>query len=184
MRKLLRGSIAVGVVGAAALCAAAAVPALAGGFALSLNVPAGAMQPNVAVSVGQPGFYGQLTIGDMPAPPPVVYSEPVIIERTPAYAEPPIYLHVPPGYERHWREHCAAYHACARRVYFVRDDWYNRVYVPHYREVHGHDYNRDRDGHYRAEEPREHEDRARYRDHDDRDRDHGPSRDWDRGHDH
>lgn len=89
----------------------------------------------VSVSVGQPGFYGQIDIGGYPQP-QVIYQQPVIVERGPGYDEAPIYLRVPPGYERHWRRHCAQYRACGRRVYFVRDDWYNRDYVPRYRHEH------------------------------------------------
>lgn len=90
----------------------------------------------VSVNIGEPGFYGQINIGNYPQP-QVIYQQPVIVERGPDYDDRPIYLRVPPGYERHWGRHCAAYHACGRRVYFVRDDWYNRVYAPHYREEHG-----------------------------------------------
>ena len=100
-------------------------------------------QGGVSVSIGQPGFYGQLNIGGYPAP-QVIYQQPVIVERGPGYSEAPIYLRVPPGYERHWGRHCAAYRACGRRVYFVRDDWYTHQYAPRYRHEHqdrghGHD---------------------------------------------
>ncbi len=89
----------------------------------------------VSISVGQPGFYGQITIGNFPQP-QLVYAHPVIIHQAPVIVVPaPIYLHVPPGHEKHWSKHCAAYNACGRPVYFVRDDWYNNVYVPHYRQV-------------------------------------------------
>jgi hypothetical protein len=49
----------------------------------------------------------------------------------------PIYLHVPPGHAKDWKKHCQKYGACARPVYFVKDDWYNTVYVPHYEQEHG-----------------------------------------------
>jgi hypothetical protein len=99
----------------------------------------------VTVSVGQPGFYGQISIGNFP-PPQLVYAQPVVVHPVPVVVAPaPIYLHVPPGHEKHWSKHCAAYNACGRPVYFVRDDWYNKVYVPHYQqrggdedEGHGH----------------------------------------------
>jgi hypothetical protein len=79
-------------------------------------------------------------------PPRLVYAQPVVIERVPEYrGVAPIYLHVPPGHEKHWRKHCREYNACGRPVYFVRDDWYNNEYVPRYRhgdhgggEDHGH----------------------------------------------
>ena len=50
----------------------------------------------------------------------------------------PIYLHVPPGHEKKWRKHCREYDACGRPVYFVQDNWYNDVYVPHYQKNGGH----------------------------------------------
>jgi hypothetical protein len=115
----------------AAVLAAGAVPAIA------------AAQVGVSVSVGQPGFFGEINIGDVQQQPPqVVYAQPVIAQPPPAVAvavgppPPPMYLHVPPGYERHWARHCAMYNACGRPVYFVKDDWYNRVYVPHYHQMH------------------------------------------------
>lgn len=88
----------------------------------------------VSISVGQPGFYGQIDIGSAPRP-VLVYPQPVIIERV-AVVQPvqPIYLHVPPGHAKNWGKHCHRYNACARPVYFVKDDWYESVYVPYYRE--------------------------------------------------
>jgi hypothetical protein len=115
----------------AVLFCACALPALAGDLSMS-------------VTVGQPGFYGQINIGNVP-PPQLVYSQPVVIQPAPQFvAAAPIYLHVPPGHEKHWGKHCAEYNACGRRVYFVRDDWYNNEYVPRYRanggdhDDHGH----------------------------------------------
>ncbi len=93
----------------------------------------------VSVSVGQPGFYGQINIGNAP-PPVLVYPQPVVIQPV-AVAHPvpvqPIYLHVPPGHAKDWGKHCAKYNACSRPVYFVKDDWYNNTYVPYYQEEHG-----------------------------------------------
>ena len=91
-------------------------------------------QVGVSVNIGQPGFYGQIDIGDFPQP-RVVYERPVTVY-TEVEDERPIYLHVPPGYEKHWAKHCGVYRACGRRVYFVRDDWYNDEYVPRYSEKH------------------------------------------------
>jgi hypothetical protein len=110
----------------------------------------------VSISVGQPGFYGQITIGNFPAP-QLVYVHPVVIHPTPVVVVPaPIYLHVPPGHEKHWSKHCATYNACGRPVYFVRDDWYNSVYVPRYKQMasehaeghghHGHGHGKGGDG--------------------------------------
>ena len=85
----------------------------------------------VSISLNQPGFFGQVALGNVPAP-QLIYARPVIAV-PPPYAvtePPPLYLHVPPGYEAHWRWHCAEYHACGRPVYFVRDRWYRNVYLP------------------------------------------------------
>jgi hypothetical protein len=111
----------------------------------------------VSITVGQPGFFGQIDIGRVPQP-QVVYPQPVVVQPAPEYVRAePIYLHVPPGHEKHWSKHCAEYHACGRPVYFVRDDWYNNEYVRHYGDS-------DRDRH------REHEEHEHRRDHDDHDR--------------
>jgi len=87
----------------------------------------------VSLTVGQPGYYGQIDIGNVPQP-QVVYPQPVLIQQGPGVVPAaPIYLHVPPGHEKHWRKHCGEYNACGRPVYFVRDDWYRNEYVPRYR---------------------------------------------------
>ncbi len=103
--------------------------------AVGINTaPALAADVGVSISIGQPGFYGQLDIGDYP-PPQVIYRQPLIIERR--YEErPPVYLRVPPGHAKHWSKHCREYNACGERVYFVQDGWYNREYVPRYQERH------------------------------------------------
>ena len=95
---------------------------------------AASAQVGVSVTVGQPGFYGHIDIGDMPQP-RVIYPQPVIIQHGPAY--PPMYLRVPPGHEKHWNKHCAEYNACGRPVYFVQNDWYENTYVPAYQKKHG-----------------------------------------------
>lgn len=96
--------------------------------------PAFATDVGVSVSIGQPGFYGRIDIGNYP-PPRVIYRRPVIVERMPVQREP-IYLRVPPGHAKHWRRHCREYDACGEPVYFVQDSWYNREYVPRYQELH------------------------------------------------
>jgi hypothetical protein len=114
--------------------------------ALGLAVAPAFAQVGVSVNVGEPGFYGQINIGNYP-PPQVIYSQPTVIEAAPAYVGGPIYLHVPPGHEKHWAKHCAQYNACGRPVYFVRDDWYNNVYAPAYRHDHGDDHDWNEHGH-------------------------------------
>src|ERR1700757_1500281 len=118
----------------------------------ALATPAFCADVGVSISVGQPGFYGQIDVGNVPRP-PVVYAQPVVVAPSPEYVSvQPIYLHVPPGHEKHWGKHCAEYHACGRPVYFVRDDWYNNEYVPRYKhgegdhgDGHGHGRGHDKD---------------------------------------
>ena len=110
--------VAVGLIGVLVLATVAA--------------SANAADVGVFVSIGQPGFYGQIDIGDVPQPPRVIFAAPVVVERDPHYDGPAMYLHVPAGYETHWDKHCREYNACGRPVYFVRDDWYRDTYVPHY----------------------------------------------------
>lgn len=98
----------------------------------------------VAVSVGQPGFYGQIVLGNTYPVPQVVYPQPVIIQPPPvAIVQPPMYLRVPPGHMKQWARYCRGYGACGRQVYFVQDTWYQNVYAPRYnayagRPGHGH----------------------------------------------
>jgi len=108
----------------------------------------------VSISVGQPGFYGQLDIGNFPRP-QLIHPEPVVIQPARGVAHQPMYLRVPPGHSRDWRKHCHRYNACGRPVYFVQDRWYNEVYAPRYRERHGERGDRHDRGH----------DRGRGRDH-------------------
>lgn len=98
------------------------------------TVPAMAADVGVSVSIGQPGFYGQIHIGGYP-PPQVIYPQPRVMYQAAMY-RPPIYLHVPPGHAKNWRKHCRAYNACGERVYFVQDNWYQHEYVPRYQNRH------------------------------------------------
>jgi len=102
---------------------------------VTVATPALAADVGVSVSIGQPGFYGQIDIGDSYPPPRVIYRQPRVIERVPM-DRPPIYLRVPPGHAKHWSKNCHKYNACGERVYFVQDSWYNREYVPRYQEQH------------------------------------------------
>ncbi|WP_025915637.1 hypothetical protein [Herminiimonas sp. CN] len=111
----------------------------------AVTAPALAADVGVSVSVGQPGFYGQINIGNVP-PPQLIYPQPLIIQPAPTGVRPrPIYLHVPPGHAKNWRKHCRRYNACGQPVYFVQDNWYNDVYVPRYRDTHRSDQG-ERDG--------------------------------------
>jgi hypothetical protein len=113
-----------------------------------------ATQANVGVTVQiqQPGFYGRVQIGH--TPPPVIYAEPVLIERRPAaVVRRPIYLRVPSGHERRWARYCARYQACGQPVYFVRPEgrrrhpaWQARHEQPeHHGRHHRHDHDERHD---------------------------------------
>ncbi len=121
---------------------------------ISLVAPAFAGDIGVSINFAQPGIYGQITLGDVQAP--VIYAQPVVVQPAPEFAAaPPIYLHVPPGYEKHWGHHCAEYHACGRPVYFVREDWYQREYLPrheHFDRGHGHGHDEGRGHHHDHDE--------------------------------
>lgn len=135
------------------LILACSVMALTATAATAANV-------GVSVNIGEPGFFGQLDIGDYPQP-ALVYPKPVIIEREPAGAHlEPLYLHVPPGQERHWKRYCGRYSACGRPVYFVQDRWYKQVYVPRYHERHDHrdeDHRHDHDDHHDRDDRHDHD---------------------------
>lgn len=134
--------------------------------------PVLAADVGVSISIGQPGFYGHIDIGNNYPQPLLIYREPIIIQRVPVgVALRPIYLHVPPGHAKNWRKHCRKYNACGRPVYFVQDDWYNTVYVPRYREYHG-----DRGG------ERGHENRGKRGYNDERGQGHGKDRGHGKGH--
>ncbi len=136
--------------------------------AVAITTSAVAADVGVSISIGQPGFYGQLDIGGYPSP-PVIYSQPIIVQPG-LVGRPPIYLRVPQDHVRHWRRHCAEYNACGERVFFVQDDWYNQNYAPRYQEQH-----RGRQDDYRDK----HNDKRR-----DDQRDGHQGNDHDRGHDH
>ncbi|MDE2387767.1 MAG: hypothetical protein KGN35_01580 [Betaproteobacteria bacterium] len=100
---------------------------------LIVPAPAPASDVGVTISIGQPGFYGQITLGNQYPAPRLIYPNP-ILAMPPAVAvqQPPVYLYVPPGHAKRWDKYCHRYNACYQPVYFVEKDWYNNVYVPHY----------------------------------------------------
>lgn len=112
--------------------------------------PATAADVGLSINIGQPGYYGPITIADYPQP-QVYYREPYWVDRRHANAQGPVYMRVPPGHRRNWSKHCGRYNACNQRVHFVQDRWYNDVYVPRYRERQGngrYDRNDRRDGNH------------------------------------
>jgi len=106
-------------------------------------------QTSVGVSIGinQPGVYGRIDIGAMP-PPPVIYPQPVIYAPPQvAVVQPPIYLYVPPGHQKHWGKYCGHYNACGKPVYFVQESWVRERYEREGSGGHGNDKNHGDNGH-------------------------------------
>ncbi len=88
--------------------------------------------PMQAPPVGDPNYYGQVDMVDN-APPPVIYSTPVMVQPAPiGVVYPPVYLRVPPVYYQNWPMYCGYYNACFYPVYFVQDAWYLNWYGPWY----------------------------------------------------
>jgi hypothetical protein len=146
-------------------------------LAALITAPAMAADVGVSISIGQPGFYGQIDMGNYSRP-PVLYARPVVIQRIPrGEIREPLYLRVPNGHARNWRRYCSRYDACGRPVYFVRDDWYNNVYAPRYRDEH-------RNGRGDRDEHGGHNDHDHDRNHGDQhDQGHGRSNDKEYRHD-
>ena len=148
-------------------------------LALAAAGSAMAADVGVSVTVGEPGFYGRIDIGNVQRP-QVIYSNPMIIQRpVVGYIEQPLYLRVPPGHAKNWSKHCARYDACGRKVYFVQENWYNNVYAPQIRERSGWS---DEHGRGRNDERRG-DDRGNYRG-DNRGDNHGDRREGERGEGH
>jgi hypothetical protein len=136
--------------------------------ATTVATPVLAADVGVSISIGQPGFFGRLDIGDFPQP-QVVNPQPIIIEGR-DMNRPPIYLRVPPDHQKHWKKHCREYNACGERVFFVKDNWYNHEYAPRYQKQHPEHRDERRDEH-RDDHRENHKDERQGDDHE-RGRDH------------
>ena len=97
----------------------------------SLALPAQALDVGVSIGISRPGVHGRIDIGRYPAP-VVVQPRPVAIYAPPPTVQP-VYMWVPPGHQRRWSRHCAAYGACGVPVYFVQDQWYQQHVLRPYR---------------------------------------------------
>jgi len=148
---------------------------------LLASTPGLAADVGLSIQIGQPGFYGEIHLGDTYPIPELVYPNPTIIYTPPNVVHQPIYLHAPHKHIKNWRRYCSQYRACDRPVYFVGEQWYNDVYVPHYHQ-HGVPQHRhyDEPRHLHHETDRHYPERRHYdsyrryehdRDHDDRDDD-------------
>ena len=144
-------------------------------FVLALGLAAfniaQAVNVNVDIHIGDPGYYGRIDMGDFRHP-PLLYPEPRIIYRDVSPRREPVYMRVPPGHAKNWRKHCAKYNACGERVYFVQERWYEQEYVPRYQARRdAHDDYRDK---RRADRDEAYRDKARDK--------HDAKRDKDKGH--
>lgn len=94
---------------------AAALVALAHAEPQYRNVTAG--------GVLRPGVYGRIEIRGNATPPPVIYAQPTLAHATiDRVQRQPVYLYVPPGQVRKWKQSCAKWRACDDPVLFVRMD--------------------------------------------------------------
>jgi hypothetical protein len=87
--------------------------------------PAQALSTYRNVTEGGPlrhGVYGRIEVRGS-TPPPVIYSSPLLVSQaTVPVGAQPVYLYVPPGQVRKWKQHCAKWQACDQPVLFVRMD--------------------------------------------------------------
>jgi hypothetical protein len=114
------------------------------------TMSASAVAADITVNIGQPGYYGRIDLGNGYPQPQVIYAEPRIITRGPQLMAP-VYLRVPPGHRKNWKNDCRRYNACGERVFFVQDNWYQRDYAPRYQKQHSknndkHDGNKQKGG--------------------------------------
>ncbi|MGE3513282.1 MAG: hypothetical protein AB7N65_30860 [Vicinamibacterales bacterium] len=116
------------------------------GAALLASTSALAADVGVSITLGQPGFYGQINIGNDLVPRLVIPQPVIVTPPQPGVVLAPMYLRVPPGHRKKWGAYCGQYGACGRQVYFVDDDWYEQEYVSHYRQ-HPERYRGDHDHH-------------------------------------
>lgn len=94
-------------------------------------------QFNFNVTIGDPGYYGQIYFDD--GQPQVMNTVPVVAYPGPPNYAPPIYLRVPLYVYQNWQQYCGNYNACYTPVYFVQDYWYQRFYIPWYRNRYQYD---------------------------------------------
>jgi hypothetical protein len=94
--------------------------------ALAAGAPAAAESPSEwrNVTTGgtlRPGVYGRIAVRGQALPPPLIYPQPVIANETiGGLRSQPVYLYVPPGQVRKWKQNCAKWSACDEPVLFVR----------------------------------------------------------------
>jgi hypothetical protein len=83
-----------------------------------------------AATAAESGIYGRLDVQGL-TPPQVLNPKPVLADASSARASmPAVYVHIPPGDEKHWRARCRLYDACDVPVHFVTETWFVDVYLP------------------------------------------------------
>ena len=71
----------------------------------------------------RPGIYGRIVVKDKAPAPPVIYPQPVLgTDRPPEPGAQAVYLYVPPGQVRKWKQNCTKWQACDQPVLFIRVD--------------------------------------------------------------
>jgi hypothetical protein len=91
---------------------------------------AGLAAATTVAAAEESGIYGRLDVEAF-ATPQVINAEPVLAESASRGASTrAVYVHVPPGDEKHWRAHCRTYSACDVPVHFVTESWFLNVYLP------------------------------------------------------
>lgn len=74
-----------------------------------------------AGGVLRPGVYGRIQVRGNASPPPVIYKDAVVANGTIERVQgEPVYLYVPPGQVRKWKQNCARWAACDQPVLFVK----------------------------------------------------------------
>ncbi|HEX2546181.1 MAG TPA: hypothetical protein VHL79_14975 [Ramlibacter sp.] len=103
------------------LPAAAVAGALLGAVFVAGPAAAADYRNTTAGGSLRPGVYGRIAIKEQAPPPPVIYPQPTVAsDSLVAQRARPVYLYVPPGQVRKWKQHCAKWSACDEPVLFVR----------------------------------------------------------------
>ena len=98
--------------------------------AMALTVAIGNFSADAADHGGDQGIYGRLDLVKFPKP-ELINDQPVLIDKSSKRASTKtVFVHVPPGYERHWQFHCKTYDSCNVPVQFVTESWFVNVYLP------------------------------------------------------
>jgi len=90
----------------------------------------GILAMTTVAAAPESGIYGRLDLDGL-ARPQVINTKPLLADSSSGRASAEaIYVHVPPGEEKHWRARCRIYDACDVPVHFVTESWFLDVYLP------------------------------------------------------